>query len=107
MKRILFFIWLLCLGQGAFAQHYWDIPGMNQITISDSGRIVHAFYYDRANEIRVRNFLDYYWVKAGKIYKTEGGYGGKVLDGLYEEYYPNKNLFQQGEFKKGLKDKVW
>jgi antitoxin component YwqK of YwqJK toxin-antitoxin module len=51
--------------------------------------------------------LFYYWYEANAIHSTQGGFSGKLLNGQYNEYYPNKNLKVQGGFKKGLKNGEW
>ncbi|RZJ76970.1 MAG: hypothetical protein EOO45_00370 [Flavobacterium sp.] len=38
---------------------------------------------------------------------TQGGIGGKLLQGEYREFYLNKNLKVKGSFDKGLKDGQW
>jgi len=49
----------------------------------------------------------YYWYKAQKVISTQGGSAGVVLNGDLESFYPNKQLYQQGQFKKGLKNGSW
>jgi antitoxin component YwqK of YwqJK toxin-antitoxin module len=51
--------------------------------------------------------LFYYWYQANAIHSTQGGFSGKLLNGAYNEYYPNKNLKSQGNYKKGLKTGLW
>lgn len=58
-----------------------------------------------APHIRPRRF--YYWYNANAIQSTQGGYSGKLLNGLYTEYYLNKNLKEEGVFNKGLKTGLW
>ena len=49
----------------------------------------------------------YYWTSSNAIHTTQGGFSGKLLNGNYAEYYLNKNLKVQGQFRGGLKDGVW
>lgn len=49
----------------------------------------------------------YYWWGGKQIQVTQGGYSGKLLDGVFTVYYLNKQLKQQGLFKKGLKYGEW
>lgn len=49
----------------------------------------------------------YYWFANHEIRCTQGGYTGKLLHGLYSEFYVNKNLKEQGIFKMGLKEGTW
>jgi antitoxin component YwqK of YwqJK toxin-antitoxin module len=55
----------------------------------------------------IKPSLDYYWYANNLIQKQQGGISGKVLNGEYEERYPNKKLLTQGRFLNGLKDGVW
>lgn len=50
---------------------------------------------------------DYYWLAGRQINVTSGGYSGKLLHGNFSSYYLNKQLKEQGEFKKGLKIGEW
>ncbi|WP_443946633.1 toxin-antitoxin system YwqK family antitoxin [Pedobacter sp. AW1-32] len=49
----------------------------------------------------------YYWYSGNQIRSTQGGFSGKLLNGLYNEYFLTKNLKEQGNFKMGLKDGLW
>ncbi|MFN6945503.1 MAG: toxin-antitoxin system YwqK family antitoxin [Cytophagaceae bacterium] len=49
----------------------------------------------------------YYWYGARDIKRTRGGYSGKLLHGIYAEYYHNKNLKEKGRIKYGLKQGTW
>lgn len=49
----------------------------------------------------------YYWFNANSIKQTQGGYSGHLLNGQYQECYPNKTLKIQGSFNKGLKNGIW
>ncbi len=49
----------------------------------------------------------YYWWSGKQIQVTQGGYSGKLLHGVFTVYYLNKQLKEQGSFKKGLKNGEW
>lgn len=49
----------------------------------------------------------YFWYSANVIHSTQGGFSGRLLNGWYKAYYPNKNLQEEGIFKEGLKDGIW
>ncbi|WP_052496118.1 toxin-antitoxin system YwqK family antitoxin [Pedobacter lusitanus] len=49
----------------------------------------------------------YYWYSNNQIKITQGGFSGKLLNGLYSSYYDNKSLQEQGYFKMGLKTGEW
>jgi len=49
----------------------------------------------------------YYWFRTDTVLTTAGGFGGRVLNGEYKVYYPNKNLREAGQFRYGLKVGDW
>lgn len=49
----------------------------------------------------------YYWFSANKINSTQGGYSGRLLNGSFQDFYPNKNLKESGLFRGGLKSGKW
>jgi len=55
----------------------------------------------------IRSDRSYYWWGGKQIQVTQGGYSGKLLNGVFTVYYLNKQLKQQGLFKKGLKNGEW
>ncbi len=58
-------------------------------------------------KIDVKETLTYYWYSSNRIMETQGGYDGKMLNGLYTSFYLSGNLKEKGMFKKGLKDGEW
>lgn len=53
------------------------------------------------------NSLTYYWYKSQNVMSTQGGSSGLLLNGIYEQFYANKQLAIKGFFKKGLKHGTW
>ncbi|MCR9171947.1 MAG: hypothetical protein NXI10_05620 [bacterium] len=49
----------------------------------------------------------YYWTKAQHVRATQGASSGLLLHGLFEAFYPDKQLAQKGSYKKGLKHGTW
>jgi hypothetical protein len=49
----------------------------------------------------------YYWFNRDTILHTTGGFGGRLLNGEYKVYYPDKSLRESGWFFYGLKDGDW
>ncbi|KQR70907.1 toxin-antitoxin system YwqK family antitoxin [Pedobacter sp. Leaf176] len=49
----------------------------------------------------------YYWYSNNHINTTQGGFSGKLLHGLYSDFYEGKGLKEQGIFKQGLKQGNW
>src|SRR5581483_10726142 len=91
---------LLCFVSFAgFAQRMPDY-GLNKVRIILAGKSIVAEIKPVNSNLTAKQTLSYYWYDAGDIHITEGGYSGKLLNGLYTEYYPDKNLKQQGAFAK-------
>lgn len=89
------------------AQSYTGIPGVDQVTVIDSDRIIHAHISVLNQEFEPAKNRFYSWFKAGRIIVTEGAFGGYLLDGLYVESYPDKNLYLRGYYINGLKEGDW
>jgi len=105
MKNIvLFFLCFLCFR--AFSQKLPDY-GLNKVRIIQSDKIIVAEIDPISSDPSIKPNLAYYWYSANAVHTTQGGFSGKLLNGQYSEYYPDKNLKEQGEFKKGLKDGIW
>jgi hypothetical protein len=101
---ILIFLCFFCYG--TFAQKLPDY-GLNKIRITDTGKTIVAEIELVPTLHSTKPKLLYYWFSGNMIHVTQGGYSGKLLNGQYTEYYPDKNLKEQGAYKKGLKDGVW
>jgi len=105
MKNVILVV-LLFVCSVASAQVYPDY-GLTKIRLTDSGRTIELEINPVKHEPVVKTSLFYYWYSANQLHVTQGGYGGQLLNGAFTEYYQNKNLKEQGSFKRGLKDGVW
>jgi antitoxin component YwqK of YwqJK toxin-antitoxin module len=101
---ILIFLCLVCIE--AFGQKLPDY-GLNKVRITQTDKIIVAEIEPVSSNPSIKRDLIYYWYSANIIHATQGGFSGTLLNGRYTEYYPDKNLKEQGEFKNGLKDGVW
>lgn len=105
MKKIFILIFgLLC--HTAYCQ---KLPAydLNRIRITQQDKTIVAETEPVSSASSIKPLLLYYWYSANTIHISQGGFSGKLLNGQYTEYYTNKNLKEQGNFKKGLKDGVW
>ncbi len=100
-KLLIIFLLPLC----AKAQKLPDF-GVSKIRIVGTDKTILAEIYPVPN-ISTKSDKLYYWYGSNLIHTTQGGFSGRLLNGLYTEYYLNKNLKEQGLFKKGLKDGPW
>jgi len=106
MKPIIAFV-LFCLASfTAFAQKMPD-EGLYKVRITLPDLTILAEINPVSSSPEPKPGLLYYWYEANAIHSTEGGFSGKLLNGVYTEYYANKNLKEQGDFKKGLKNGPW
>ncbi|MET3981628.1 antitoxin component YwqK of YwqJK toxin-antitoxin module [Mucilaginibacter sp. UYP25] len=90
----------------AAAQHIPDY-GINRVRLNEEDR---TLLFETIPFGSLPNAVPgriYFWYSAGKILHTQGGYSGKLLNGLYRSYYSNKNLMEEGAFSKGLQDGNW
>lgn len=90
----------------AFGQKLPDY-GLNKVRIAQTDKTIVAEIKPVSLDPSIKQNLVYYWYSANIIHNTQGGFSGKLLNGQYTEYYPDKNLREQGEFKNGLKDGIW
>ncbi len=104
MKKIFTILFLLISG-AIYAQ---EMPEMGiKVRIPQPDKTIVAEVNDVSSIPSPKSNLIYYWYYANSIHSTQGGFSGKLLDGQYSEFYPSKNLKEQGFFKKGLKQGVW
>jgi antitoxin component YwqK of YwqJK toxin-antitoxin module len=105
MKKILLSFFLI-LSAAANAQKLPDV-GLTKVRINEADKTIVAEIGGTDIHPSAKPNLSYYWYSANQIHSTQGGFSGTLLNGQYTEYYLNKNLKEQGAFKKGLKDDVW
>jgi hypothetical protein len=79
----------------------------SQIRIVDTSQEIRADLLPYKTDPKIKNDRYYFWYLNNVIHSTQGGYNGKLLNGHYIAFYPDKNLKEQGDFKTGLKDGIW
>ncbi len=84
-----------------------DDNDYTQIRIVDSTQEIRADVLPYKTGPKIKNDRYYFWYFNNAIRSTQGGYNGQLLNGHYVAFYPDKNLKEQGDFKRGLKDGVW
>jgi len=105
MKKV-FILFLFIFSGHLYAQQLPDY-GLYRARLTDSDKTIEAEYNPVEHLPAIKSNLFYFWYRASQVHATQGGYSGQLLNGLYTEYYPNRNLKEQGVFKKGLKDGLW
>ena len=132
MKKIALLVLFLCVGK-AYAQRNTDYNNQpntynsnhsntnrddtysprttddayDQVRLIDSTQEIRADIAPYKTEPKIRNDRYYFWYLNKVIHSTQGGYSGQLLNGHYISFYPDKNLKEEGDFKRGLKDGTW
>ena len=130
MKKLILFILLFSLGK-AYAQRNTDYntgtnrndnydnrvstgnreqsddDAFSQVRIIDSTQEIRADIAPFKSPPKIKNDRYYYWYFNKVIHSTQGGYTGTLLNGHYVAFYPDKNLKEEGNFNRGLKDGEW
>jgi antitoxin component YwqK of YwqJK toxin-antitoxin module len=78
-----------------------------QIRIIDTIQEIRADIAPYKSEPKIKNDRYYFWYMNKVIHSTQGGYNGTLLNGHYVAFYPDKNLKEEGNFNRGLKDGEW
>jgi len=58
-------------------------------------------------KINPKSGSNYFWFRSGKIHRTEGEFAGKLLDGDYDLFGPDSELFQKGQYRNGRRKGKW
>lgn len=104
--KYLFLCFYCLIGTSLYAQKLPDF-GLERVRIIQPDKIIQADIKPIGSDPSMDVSLLYYWYSSNAIHITQGGFSGKLLNGVYTEYYLNKNLKEQGRFKKGLKSGIW
>lgn len=79
----------------------------SKVTTVEPDGSVTAYVLPLRREPVIDPDVTYYWFKAGRIHKTQGGFSGRLLNGHFTSFYLTKNLKEEGDFKKGTKSGLW
>lgn len=100
-------VMLLCCVWGLQAQSKLDLKLTNKVTVNRDSDYVYAYTLPEPSTFSAHHDVWYHWYSGGTIKATRGGYDGKLLNGKFSCFYHNKNLEEQGLFKKGIKAGKW
>lgn len=90
-----------------FAQRIPDLDLTSRVVVNKTDETIYTHVNSDKPNFTPKISNTYFWFSAGQIKSTQGGYSGKLLDGGYESFYPDKTLKEKGAFKNGLKDGEW
>lgn len=109
MRLYLIILILFCYSKPVIAQGYdiaFDINDYKHTINFDNHKVV--FQVKPVKDLKTTDPMKkYYWYGSHQIKITQGSYSGKLLNGVYSEFYPNNNLKESGFFVKGLKHGEW
>lgn len=105
--RLLLLLFLMVNGCWGWAQPNNFKPGPNKMVINLEASTQKFEVPVKDVKTKVNNERTYSWYKSNQIMQTKGGYDGKLLHGVFSEFYLNNNLKEKGSFKKGLKNGEW
>lgn len=104
-KKIFYTLFFLIVSLACQAQ-VKELEIFRRFTISAQDGSKKIFYADNI-KISPNSDKSYAWYQSNQLHQTMGGYSGKLLNGWFTQYFPNKNLSEQGLYVKGLKQGVW
>ncbi|MBC7912839.1 MAG: hypothetical protein H7Y07_01835 [Pyrinomonadaceae bacterium] len=104
--RILFLVFFL-IGSIAFSQKKYPDMGLNKVRIYLKDKSVLAEINPVKNIGNIFTDRTYYWYGTNQINLTQGGYSGRLLNGVYMEYFPDRNIKLSGYYNNGLKEGIW
>lgn len=108
MVHKFYFLFLLipfiCLGQ-----KMPETVSNNRVILNNKDSIIYAYLLpsEKDEHIKAKNEYFYCWYASHDIKQTQGGFDGRLLDGLYTEFYEGKELKTKGTFSKGLRKGEW
>ena len=90
-----------------FAQKIPDISNFRSIRNNGEFFQFHVLDRDKKEPKKFDKEKRYFWYKSQEVMSTQGGAGGQLLHGVYEQFYSNKQLAARGSFSRGLKHGKW
>jgi len=107
MKKQILMACLFFMGLGmAMGQSLEDVLENRKVTVNHPDHTVTA-YLRPVKSVSLESDRTYSWFSGNQIRTTQGGYSGRLLHGLYQDFYLDKNLKETGYFDKGLKQSLW
>lgn len=111
MNTKVLFLVILCFQllhtADGFAQKIPDISNFRSIRNNGEFFQFHVLDRDKKEPRKFDKTKRYFWYKSQEVMSTQGGAGGQLLHGVYEQFYSNKQLAARGSFSRGLKHGKW
>ncbi|TWI85741.1 hypothetical protein IQ13_0906 [Lacibacter cauensis] len=109
-RRLLIFFTISISPIDMYSQRIKEpVPESTNRVILNRNDTVYSFYTYKVDlkKMVLNAELFYCWYDKGLINQTQGAYSGRVLNGSYKVFYPNKNLKELGHFNNGLRNGKW
>lgn len=107
MTRLTITAFLICMTFNGVTQEEVNYSKLRSLRDGESFIRFQVMDLNDSKKVKLENDMVYHWFKSQKVMSTQGGASGVLLDGIYEEFYPNSQLKTKGSFKKGIKHGNW
>jgi hypothetical protein len=109
-KTILKVIFLLCSLSNYFLTTAQKIPlpeAKDRVTMTKNDTLYRFHATKPPKKFKIVEDARYAWYISDTILVTKAGFSERLLNGPFEIFYPNNNLYQSGYYKYGLKNGLW
>lgn len=89
-----------------YAQKLPDIP-VHKVVLEDHEKVLKFELQEDEKKVNTNRQLYYTWFAHHKIHTTRGDFEGRLLHGEYLVFNKERDLLEKGNFKYGVKTKVW
>jgi hypothetical protein len=89
------------------AQVKQKIAALNRIEINSADTLYRFYAIKPSVKLKLKKNAEYTSYNDKSILVTQGGISGRILNGDYWVYFPNKQLKENGKFKNGIKTGEW
>jgi antitoxin component YwqK of YwqJK toxin-antitoxin module len=103
LRIALWFYILLFIGK-VYGQNTSDMgTAFHRITFECKDTLFQFYVTSPDIHFKPEDDREYYWYKSDTILTTFGGFEGKLLDGSFTKYFPNRNISIREIYSLGLK----
>jgi MORN repeat variant len=104
IKKAFISFFVLFIANRACAQKTSDIgTAYHRISFEIKDTLFQFYVSKPLSDQKIVDDAVYYWFTPDTILQTVGGYQGKLLNGLFTKYYPNKNIAVKESYDMGRK----
>lgn len=106
-KKAVLLVQILIFSFVSNAQKKLQTTALNRITFIKNDTLYVFFVLKPGEKFKPKSSGNFHWFRPDTILITNSGFGGKLLNGEYKVFYPNKNIKESGFFDHGLKTGEW